>query len=62
MAARFLNRVASIGATVGIGGFCLQECIYDGAFVFSLRVAFVCIFVASVHVAGERIKDVLHGS
>ncbi|OWZ22237.1 Prohibitin [Phytophthora megakarya] len=29
MAARFLNRVAGIGATVGIGGFCLQECIYD---------------------------------
>jgi hypothetical protein len=31
MAARFLNRLAGIGATVGIGGFCLQECIYDGA-------------------------------
>ncbi|KAL4140323.1 hypothetical protein PRNP1_014608 [Phytophthora ramorum] len=29
MAARFLNRVAGIGATVGIGGFCIQECIYD---------------------------------
>ena len=30
-AAKFFNRVAGISATVGIGSFCLQECIYDGA-------------------------------
>lgn len=29
MAARFLNRLAGVGATVGIGGTILQECIYD---------------------------------
>ncbi|CAI5731190.1 unnamed protein product [Hyaloperonospora brassicae] len=28
-AAKFFNRVAGISATVGIGSFCLQECIYD---------------------------------
>ncbi|RLN54883.1 hypothetical protein BBJ28_00002913 [Nothophytophthora sp. Chile5] len=28
MAARFLNRLTAIGTTVGIGGFCIQECIY----------------------------------
>lgn len=33
MAARFLNRVAGVGSAVGIGGFLVQECIYDGAFV-----------------------------
>lgn len=38
MAARFLNRVAGLGATVGIGGFCLQECIYDGACPLILHV------------------------
>lgn len=29
MAARFFNRVAALGTTVGIGGFVVQECIYD---------------------------------
>lgn len=30
MAARFLNRVAGVGTAVGLGGFLVQECIYDG--------------------------------
>ncbi|TMW60148.1 hypothetical protein Poli38472_000190 [Pythium oligandrum] len=29
MAARFLNRVATVGTAVGIGGFVAQECLYD---------------------------------
>jgi|UniRef100_K3WAJ3 prohibitin 1 len=29
MAARFLNRVAGLGTAVGLGGFLVQECIYD---------------------------------
>lgn len=32
MAARFLNRVAGLGVSVGLGGFLVQECIFDGAF------------------------------
>lgn len=31
MAARFLNRIAGLGVTVGVGGLIAQECIYDGA-------------------------------
>lgn len=31
MAARFLNRLAGVGSAVGIGGFLVQKCIYDGA-------------------------------
>lgn len=31
MAARFLNRLAGAGTAIGLGGFLVQECIYDGA-------------------------------
>lgn len=37
MAARFLNRVAGVGSAVGIGGFLVQECIYDGAYACCWR-------------------------
>lgn len=30
MAARFLNRIAGVGTAVGLSGFLVQECIYDG--------------------------------
>lgn len=34
MATRFLNRVAGIAGAVGVGGFLVQECIYDGVYAF----------------------------
>lgn len=36
MAARFLNRIAGVGTAVGLGGFLVQECIYDGASVCAM--------------------------
>jgi TPP-dependent 2-oxoacid decarboxylase len=30
MAARFLNRIAALGTTFGVGGLVVQESIYDG--------------------------------
>lgn len=43
MAARFLNRIAGVGTAVGLGGFLVQECIYDGA--FALRYDIVALHV-----------------
>ncbi|RLN97088.1 hypothetical protein BBJ28_00003321 [Nothophytophthora sp. Chile5] len=60
MAARFLNRLAAIGTTVGIGGFCIQECIYDGARLLSLASRAAPSSVAVVWLAGAPCKACSH--